>query len=102
MTQKDVFLKLLQSKMYKVKDVYVYRSLVSPNKSRGFAFVYFDSHKSASEAKKYIAHDINKKFGRKIHVDWGTQIPEIDPNELSKVYSQTNLIPYLSLFLFII
>lgn len=67
-------------------DVIVYRSADKENqKNRGFAFLEYDSHKSASTAKRKVGNGRIKVWGCDIIVDWADPIEEPDSNTMDKV-----------------
>lgn len=71
-----------------VMDVIIYRSAEKENqKNRGFAFLEYDSHKSASTAKRKLANGRVKVWGCDIIVDWADPVEEPDDDTMTKVKS---------------
>lgn len=71
-------------------DVIIYRSAEKENqKNRGFAFLDYDSHKSASTAKRKLASGRIKVWGCDIIVDWADPIDEPDEDTMAKVRLKT-------------
>ena len=67
-------------------DVIIYGSADNPKlKNRGFAFLEFDSHKSASTAKRKLSSGRVKVWGCDIIVDWADPQEEPDEETMSKV-----------------
>jgi len=57
----------------------------SKKKNRGFAFLEYDSHKSASLAKRKLSSGRVKAWGGDIIVDWADPIEEPDDETMAKV-----------------
>ncbi|XP_069129792.1 heterogeneous nuclear ribonucleoprotein Q-like isoform X1 [Argopecten irradians] len=69
-----------------LSQVIIYRSAEKENqKNRGFAFLEYDSHKSASAAKRKLGSGRIKVWGCDIIVDWADPIDEPDDATMSKV-----------------
>jgi len=67
-------------------DVIIYSSPDDPKKkNRGFAFLEYDNHKSASAAKRRLGSGRVKVWGCDIIVDWADPIEEPDNNTMDKV-----------------
>jgi len=67
-------------------DVIIYSSPDDPKKkNRGFAFLEYDSHKSASMAKHRIGSGWTRVWGCDIIVDWADPLEEPDEETMSKV-----------------
>ncbi|KAL4233453.1 hypothetical protein ACF0H5_008134 [Mactra antiquata] len=67
-------------------DVIIYRSVEKDNqKNRGFAFLDYDSHKSASTAKRKLMSGRIKVWNCDIIVDWADPVEEPDEETMSKV-----------------
>ncbi|XP_041352548.1 heterogeneous nuclear ribonucleoprotein R-like isoform X2 [Gigantopelta aegis] len=67
-------------------DVIIYGSADNPKlKNRGFSFLEFDSHKSASTAKRKLSSGRVKVWGCDIIVDWADPQEEPDEETMSKV-----------------
>lgn len=67
-------------------DVIVYGSADNPKwKNRGFAFLEYDSHKSASAAKRRFTSRSLKAWGGEFVVDWADPLEEPDSSTMSKV-----------------
>ncbi|XP_052809922.1 heterogeneous nuclear ribonucleoprotein R-like [Mya arenaria] len=66
--------------------VIIYRSVEKENqKNRGFAFLDYDSHKSASTARRKLASGRVKVWNCDIIVDWADPVEEPDDATMSKV-----------------
>lgn len=69
-----------------IVDVIIYNSPDdSKKKNRGFAFLEYDSHKSASMAKHRIGNGYTRVWGCDIIVDWADPQEEPDEETMSKV-----------------
>lgn len=69
-----------------LQDVIIYSSPDDPKKkNRGFAFLEYDTHKSASLAKRRLSSMRIKVWGCDIIVDWADPIEEPDEETMSKV-----------------
>ncbi|XP_045197419.1 heterogeneous nuclear ribonucleoprotein R-like isoform X1 [Mercenaria mercenaria] len=67
-------------------DVIIYRSVEKDNqKNRGFAFLDYDSHKSASTAKRKLMSGRVKVWNCDIIVDWADPVEEPDDETMAKV-----------------
>lgn len=68
-------------------DVIIYSSPDDPKKkNRGFAFLEYDSHKSASMAKHRIGSGWTRVWGCDIIVDWADPLEEPDEETMSKAF----------------
>lgn len=69
-----------------ITDVIIYNSPDDiKKKNRGFAFLEYDSHKSASMAKHRIGNGYTRVWGCDIIVDWADPQEEPDEETMSKV-----------------
>jgi len=69
-----------------LQDVIIYRSADKENqKNRGFAFLEYDSHKSASTAKRKLSSGRSKVWNCDVIVDWADPIEEPDNVTMAKV-----------------
>lgn len=69
-----------------ITDVIIYNSPDDiKKKNRGFAFLEYDSHKSASMAKHRIGSGYTRVWGCDIIVDWADPQEEPDEETMSKV-----------------
>lgn len=67
-------------------DVIVYNSPDDPSKfNRGFAFLDYDSHKTASAARRAIASTRLQVWGSEVIVEWAEPQEEPDAETMSKV-----------------
>ena len=67
-------------------DCIIYRSAEKETqKNRGFAFLEYDSHKSASNAKRKLGMGRAKVWGCDIIVDWADPMEEPDDETMQKV-----------------
>jgi len=67
-------------------DVIVYNSPDDPSKfNRGFAFLDYDSHKSASAARRTITSTRLQVWGSEVIVEWAEPQEEPDEETMSKV-----------------
>ena len=53
-------------------------------KNRGFAFLDYDSHKSASAAKRHITSTHLRVWGAEVYVEWAEPLDEPDDETMSK------------------
>jgi RNA recognition motif-containing protein len=60
-------------------------SNVSDQKNRGFAFLEYASHKSASTAKRKLSSGRSKVWNCDVIVDWADPIEEPDNVTMAKV-----------------
>jgi Q family heterogeneous nuclear ribonucleoprotein R len=70
-----------------ITDVILYSSVVDKSKSRGFAFVEFQNHRSAAMARRKLIPGRLQLWGCGIQIDWA--IPEYDVDE--EIMSKVNL-----------
>ena len=69
-------------------DVIIYNVADDPKKkNRGFAFLEYDSHKSASVAKRKLGNGRQRVWNCDIIVDWADPQEEPDQETMSKVWS---------------
>ena len=70
-----------------VREVILYRSIYNDSKNRGYAFVEFESHQAASEARRnLVPPEIRLWNGSQIRVDWATpQDKHVDEDTMLKV-----------------
>lgn len=66
-------------------EVIIYSSPDDRRKNRGFCFLEYDSHKSASLAKRRLSTGRVKIFGCDIIVDWADPQEEPDNDTMSRV-----------------
>jgi len=70
-------------------EVIVYNSPDDPSKfNRGFAFLDYDSHKSASAARRTITSTRLQVWGSEVIVEWAEPQEEPDEETMSKVICQ--------------
>lgn len=82
----EEFTKLTGGKSNGLSDVIIYSSPDDyKKKNRGFAFLEFDSHKSASVAKRRIGNGRTRVWGCDIIVDWADPQEEPDNDTMEKV-----------------
>ncbi|KAL5010666.1 hypothetical protein ScPMuIL_012971 [Solemya velum] len=83
---KDEIMEEFSKKTENLTDVIIYRSAEKENqRNRGFAFLEYDSHKTASTAKRKLSSGRVKVWGCDIIVDWADPIEEPDNETMSKV-----------------
>jgi Q family heterogeneous nuclear ribonucleoprotein R len=83
---RDEILQEFQKHTEGLLDVIVYSSPDDPNKhNRGFAFLDYDSHKSASAARRTIAGSRLHVWGSEVIVEWAEPQEEPDAETMSKV-----------------
>ena len=68
-----------------VVDAIVYPSITDKAKNRGFAFVEFDSHRTAAVARRKLLPGRIQLWGQQIAVDWAEPEQEVDEDIMSKV-----------------
>ena len=74
-----------------LQDVIIYRSADKENqKNRGFAFLEYDSHKSASTTKWKLSSGRSKVWNCYVIVDWADPIEELDNVTMAKVEIRFN------------
>jgi len=79
-------------------NIIVYSSPDDPSKfNRGFAFLDYDSHKSASAARRIIVSTRMQVFGSEVIVEWAEPQEEPDEETMSKVCELCSVwLPYCS------
>ena len=83
-----------------LSEVIIYSSPDDRRNNRGFCFLDYDSHQSASIAKRRLSTGRVKIFGRDVGVYWADPQEEPDSCTMSKVISfNQELDLYLSFFL---
>ncbi|XP_064383811.1 probable RNA-binding protein 46 isoform X2 [Halichondria panicea] len=68
-----------------VVDVIVYPSAVDKTKNRGFAFIEYESHRSAAMARKKLMTGRVQLWGHSIAVDWAEPELEVDQEIMAQV-----------------
>ena len=68
-----------------VHDVIVYPSAGDKHKNRGFAFVEFQTHRAASEARKRLRRGKTQLWGHAIAVDWAEPERQVDDTVMANV-----------------
>lgn len=68
-----------------VTDVIVYPSAMDKSKNRGFAFVEYESHRTAAMARRKLIPGRIQLWGHQIAVDWAEPEQEVDEDVMSKV-----------------
>lgn len=68
-----------------VVDVIVYPSAVDKTKNRGFAFVEYESHRSAAMARRKLIPGRIQLWGHQIAVDWAEPEQDVDEDTMSTV-----------------
>ncbi len=67
-----------------VRDVICYPSVADKTKNRGFAFVEYESHKSAAMARRKLMPGRIQLWGQQIAVDWAEPEREVNEDIMSK------------------
>ena len=70
-----------------VMDVIVYPSAMDKSKNRGFAFVEYESHRTAAMARRKLIPGRIQLWGHQIAVDWAEPEQEVEEEVMSKVCS---------------
>jgi len=68
-----------------VVDVIVYPSATDKSKNRGFAFVEYESHRSAAMARRKLMNGKIQLWGHPIAVDWAEPEQEVDEEIMDQV-----------------
>lgn len=68
-----------------VMDVIVYPSASDKTKNRGFAFVEYESHRSAAMARRKLMNGRVDLWGHNIAVDWAEPELEVDEEIMAQV-----------------
>lgn len=68
-----------------VMDVIVYPSASDKTKNRGFAFVEYESHRSAAMARRKLMNGRVDLWGHNIAVDWAEPELEVDADIMAQV-----------------
>lgn len=68
-----------------VMDVIVYPSASDKTKNRGFAFVEYESHRSAAMARRKLMNGRVDLWGHNIAVDWAEPELEVDAEIMAQV-----------------
>lgn len=68
-----------------VVNVILYASITDKTKSRGFAFVEYESHRAAAMARRKLIPGKVELWNHEIAVDWAEPEPEIDEDVMKKV-----------------
>ena len=79
-----------------VVDVIVYPSASDKSKNRGFAFVEYDSHRSAAMARRKLMNNRIQLWGHNIAVDWAEPELEVDEEIMSQVCTVNKIICVVS------
>ena len=70
-----------------VLDVIVYPSAMDKSKNRGFAFVEYESHRTAAMARRKLIPGRIQLWGHQIAVDWAEPEQDVDEDIMCKVGS---------------
>lgn len=84
-TKEDILMEM-QKVTEGVMDVIVYPSASDKTKNRGFAFVEYDSHRSAAMARRKLMNGRVDLWGHNIAVDWAEPELEVDEEIMAQVY----------------
>ena len=68
-----------------VIDVIVYLSVSNKSKNRGYAFVEYDSRRSAAVARGKLRNNRIQLWGHDVTVDWAEPQVEMDEEVMSQV-----------------
>jgi Q family heterogeneous nuclear ribonucleoprotein R len=82
---KEEILKEMRKVTEGVVDVIVYPSAPDKSKNRGFAFVEYESHRSAAMARRKLIPGKIHLFNNQIAVDWAEPEREVDDDVMDKV-----------------
>ncbi len=82
---KDDILMEMQKVTEGVMDVIVYPSASDKTKNRGFAFVEYESHRSAAMARRKLMNGRVDLWGHNIAVDWAEPELEVDEEIMAQV-----------------
>ncbi|KAJ9574914.1 hypothetical protein L9F63_007933, partial [Diploptera punctata] len=82
---KEDILEELNKHVDGIKEIILYKNHLDATKSRGFAFVEFESHKSAAMARRKLLTDRILLWGIGLQVDWALPEREIDEDVMRKV-----------------
>ncbi len=93
---KDDILMEMQKVTEGVMDVIVYPSASDKTKNRGFAFVEYESHRSAAMARRKLMNGRVNIWGHNIAVDWAEPELEVDEEIMAQVRG-SSLVPRLLL-----
>lgn len=75
-----------------VVDVIVYPSASDKSKNRGFAFVEYESHRSAAMARRKLMNGRVDLWGHNIAVDWAEPELEVDEEIMAQVSYYSNMV----------
>jgi len=82
---KDEIFEEFQNLTEGLTDVIIYLQTEDKNKNRGFCFLEYSDHKSASQARRRLSSPKVKAFNNTISVDWADPIEEPSDEIMSKV-----------------
>jgi RNA recognition motif-containing protein len=68
-----------------ITDVILYSSVADKSKSRGFAFVEFQNHRSAAMARRKLIPGRVYLWDHEIQIDWAIPENDVDEETMSKV-----------------
>ncbi|KRX24019.1 APOBEC1 complementation factor, partial [Trichinella nelsoni] len=68
-----------------VVDVILYPSAMDKSKNRGFAFIEYESHRSAAMARRKLAPNRLTLWGNEITVDWAEPERDVDEETMAQV-----------------
>ena len=68
-----------------ITDVILYSSVTDKTKSRGFAFVEFENHRTAAMARRKLIPGRMYLWDQQIQIDWAVPENEVDEETMSKV-----------------
>jgi RNA-binding proteins (RRM domain) len=82
---KEVIFEELSKYMEDIKDIVIHRSIVDSEENRGYAFVEFDSHRSAALSRKRYSPFRLQLWGHYVHVEWAIPDKQADLEAKSEV-----------------
>lgn len=78
-----------------VVDVIVYPSAIDKSKNRGFAFIEYESHRSAAMARKKLMTGRVQLWGHSIAVDWAEPELEVDQEIMAQVICHCDVVHFI-------
>ncbi|VDP05079.1 unnamed protein product [Soboliphyme baturini] len=76
-----------------VVDVILYPSASDKNKNRGFAFIEYNSHRSAAMARRKLIPGKTMLYGNEVTVDWAEPERDVDEETMAHVGVVTSIHP---------
>lgn len=83
---KEEVMEELSKRVTGIVDVILYKNSFDRKLNRGFAFIEFTSHRAAAMARRALVPGCVKLWDQEVMVDWAEPEPDIDDEQMKKVF----------------